>query len=108
MVLKMPTNDEVLEDLTDFIKWLIGAIGFGFPMTPDKLVDLGAMFKTKDARIPSTGMLVFEAFLDLFGGQGGEQQSTYSGTDLSERPALFRFRAGHFRCAEGHHGDPGQ
>lgn len=76
--------------IRNFIEWLFGAVGFAasFPPSPLELVKLGAMLMVKDARIPSTGQLVFEAFLDLFGGGGGDQISPARDAPT---PALFRF-----------------
>ncbi len=84
---EFPSNDilgfenvevEDLETLKDFIIWLLSAIpGVKFTLSPDILVDLGAMIKTKDARIPSTGQLVFQAFLDLFGGGDATEPTNF-------------------------------
>jgi len=78
-------------ELNDFIKWLFGAVGIAssMPPTPLEIVKIGAMMMTKDARIPSTGQLVFEAFIDLFGNQSGDSVD-YSDINAN-RPALFRF-----------------
>lgn len=80
--------------LENFIKWLfqVAGIATSFPLTPEILVKIGAMMLVKDARIPSTGQLVFEAFLDIFGGGGAPTDWTEVNPDLQPPPqALFRF-----------------
>ena len=88
--LKVGNDDEMM----DFIRWLFKASGFvlGFPPAPDIFVKIGALLMLKDARIPSTGQLVFEAFLNIFGGSG-EDQKDYenSKNEQGPVPALFRF-----------------
>ncbi|MBT8339967.1 MAG: hypothetical protein HKP58_05150, partial [Desulfatitalea sp.] len=81
------------DNLDSFIKWLFGAISIaaGFPISPDMLVNIGAMIKTKDARIPSTGQLVFEAFLDLFGKNGRDEGWPETRTPSLSGPPLFRY-----------------
>lgn len=78
-------------DLEQFILWLFKVAGFAtsFPPSPLDLVKVGAMLMVKDARIPSTGQLVFEAFLDLFG--GGAEDNIDVNDPQEVVPALFRY-----------------
>lgn len=89
-------HDMTDTDLKNFIIWLFGAIGFspGFPISPKMLITIGAMLKIDDSRIPSTGQLVFEAFLDIFGGGAGDKitiPNSPPNPDDVKPPALFRF-----------------
>ncbi|MDL1984502.1 MAG: baseplate J/gp47 family protein [Deltaproteobacteria bacterium] len=88
---KLDTNVDQDQDFMNFIRWLFKASGFiaSFPPSPDILVKIGALLMLKDARIPSTGQLVFEAFLDIFGGNG--DQKDYTKDQQGTIPALFRF-----------------
>jgi len=90
---EIASYEEMPHDLKAFIQWLFGALGFAasFPLTPDILITLGAMIKLKDSRIPSTGQLVFEAFLDLFGGSNNDKEWDFSNGNKPEKPTLFRF-----------------
>lgn len=83
------SNNTDYASIEKFIKWLFNVRGFttSFPVTPLELVKIGAMLMTKDARIPSTGQLVFEAFLDLFGEAGSD---TYP-NGLPHVNAMFRY-----------------
>ncbi|MBN1655971.1 MAG: baseplate J/gp47 family protein [Deltaproteobacteria bacterium] len=83
------------EGFYQFLIWLFGKLDFSdlFPTIKiQKLVKLAAMFLVEDAKIPSTGKMVYEAFLDILDGVSTEDRDWNKGPPpgLNPKP-LFRF-----------------